>query len=111
CLILGFVAVIVRIPAVPRESIWDDDYLVRTNPMIRSPLLIMETFRHYLFQDMFTAAYRPVQHLSYLFDYIVWNNNFYGFHVTSLFYHLASGFFFICCYDGSCLAYELRPES
>src|SRR5438477_6262600 len=91
CPILGLVGFIVRIPALQGEPIWDDDYLVRTNPMIKSPLLIMEMFRHYLFQDMFTAAYRPVQNLSYLFDYIFWNNNFYGFHLTSLFYHLASG--------------------
>src|SRR4029077_17466580 len=69
----------------------DDDYLVRTNPFIKSPVLFFETFRHHLFQDMFTAAYRPVQSLSYLIDSVVWNNNFYGYHLTSLACHLASG--------------------
>lgn len=91
CLMLGLIGFAVRLPALQGEPIWDDDYLVRTNPFSKSPLLILETFRHYLFQDTFTAAYRPVQNLSYLFDYLLWNNNFYGFHLTSLLCHLAGG--------------------
>jgi Flp pilus assembly protein TadD len=91
CLLIGLLGFLVRLPALQGEPIWDDDYLVRTNPLIKSPLLILETFRHYLFQDTFTSAYRPVQNLSYLIDYLVWNNNFYGFHLTSLLCHVASG--------------------
>jgi len=91
CLILGLIGFLVRVPALQGEPVWDDDYLVRTNPMIRSPILILEVFRHFLFQDTFTAAYRPVQNLSYLVDYIAWNNNFYGYHLTSLLCHLVSG--------------------
>ena len=91
CLILALAGFVVRLPALQGGPIWDDDYLVRTNPFIKSPLVVGESFRHYLFQDMFTAAYRPVQNLSYLFDYIIWNNNFYGYHLTSLLCHVASG--------------------
>ena len=90
-LCLGVVGFIVRFPSLQGEPIWDDDYLVRTNPLIKSPLLILETFRHYLFQDTFSAHYRPVQNISYLFDYLVWNNNFYGFRLTSLLCHVAGG--------------------
>src|SRR5437868_14217005 len=71
CLLLGLVGFVVRIPALQGAPIWDDDYLVRTNPLIKSPLLIFETFRHYLFQGTFSLSYRPVQNLSYLFDYVV----------------------------------------
>jgi protein O-mannosyl-transferase len=91
CLLIALVGFLVRVPALSGEPIWDDDYLVRTNPLIKSPLLILETFRHYLFQDTFSAAYRPVQNLSYLLDYVLWNNNFYGFHLTSLLCHVVSG--------------------
>ena len=91
CLVLALAGFLVRLPALQGEPIWDDDYLVRANPFIKSPLLILEVFRHYLFQDMFTAAYRPVQNLSYLIDYMVWNNNFYGYHLTSVLCHVASG--------------------
>src|ERR1700726_1625123 len=91
CLWLGLAGFFVRISSLPGEPIWDDDYLVRTNPLIKSPLFIIEVFRHYLFQGTYSAHYRPVQNLSYLADYLLWNNNFYGFHLTSLLCHVASG--------------------
>jgi Flp pilus assembly protein TadD len=91
CLLLGLLGFLVRLPALAGEPIWDDDYLIRTNALIKSPLLILEIFRHYLFHDTFSDAYRPVQNLSYLIDYLLWNNNFYGFHLTNLLCHVASG--------------------
>lgn len=91
CLLLGLIGFVVRLPALQGEPVWDDDYLIRTNPLIKSPLLILETFRHYLFQDTFSASYRPVQNISYALDYLIWNNNFYGFHLTSLLCHVVSG--------------------
>jgi Flp pilus assembly protein TadD len=109
CLVLGLVGFLVRTPALQGESIWDDDYLIRTNPLIKSPLLILETFRHYLFQDTFSLAYRPVQNLSYLFDYLVWNNNFYGYHLTSLVCHVAGGILLYLLLQT--LLPSLRPQS
>src|SRR3954470_8289393 len=91
CLLIAAIGFVVRLPALQGEPIWDDDYLVRTNPFIKSPLLALESFRHYLFQDTFSAHYRPVQNLSYQLDYLIWNNNFYGFHLTSLLCHLVAG--------------------
>ncbi len=85
---IGFIA---RSPALQGKPIWDDDYLIRTNPLIKSPLLILETFRHYLFLDTYSAAYRPVQNISYMADYLFWNTNFYGFHLSSLLLHVGSG--------------------
>src|SRR3954468_17474506 len=93
CPLLAAIGFVVRLPALQGEPVWDDDYLVRTNPLIKSPLLFLETFRHYLFQDTFSAHYRPVQSLSYQLDYLIWNNNFYGFHLTSLLYHVVAGVF------------------
>ena len=78
CLVIGLLAFVVRLPALQGEPVWDDDCLIQTNPLIKSPLLLFEVFRHYLFEGTFTSHYRPVQNLSYLFDYLVWNNNFYG---------------------------------
>ncbi|HJT82730.1 MAG TPA: tetratricopeptide repeat protein [Chthoniobacterales bacterium] len=91
CLVLAFIGFIVRLPALQGEPVWDDDYLVRSNPLIKSPILILETFRHYLFQDTFSAHYRPVQNISYALDYLIWNNNFYGYHLTSLLCHVIGG--------------------
>lgn len=83
----GFV---VHFPALQGEPIWDDDYLTRTNPFIKSPLLILETFRHWLFPESYASHYRPVQNIIYMGDYFLWNNNFYGFHLSSILFHVGS---------------------
>jgi hypothetical protein len=90
CLLLitfGFAA---HLPALQGTLIWDDEFLARDNPFIKSPLLILETFRHHLFPEAFSSHYRPVQTISYLFDYSFWNNNPYGFHLTNVFLHVGS---------------------
>ena len=78
-------------PALQGQLVWDDQYLAHDNPFIKSPILILEAFRHYLFLDLFSAHYRPVQNLSFIFDYALWNTNTYGFHLTNVLLHLTSG--------------------
>jgi tetratricopeptide (TPR) repeat protein len=90
-LLLVIFSVAVRAPALTGDRIWDDDYLVHDNPFIKSPILILETFRHYLFPDSYSAHYRPVQNLSFMLDYYFWNTNTYGFHLTNVLLHAASG--------------------
>jgi protein O-mannosyl-transferase len=111
CLCLILAGFIVRIPALQGEPIWDDDYLVRTNAFIKSPLFIIEVFRHYLFQGTYSAHYRPVQNLSYLFDYLLWNNNFYGFHLTSLLCHVVSAVFLYFLLQQLLPALQLQPTT
>jgi Flp pilus assembly protein TadD len=91
CCLLAFAGFVVHLPALHGELLWDDDYLIRTNPFIRSPLLILEVFRHYLFPGSSATYYRPVQNLSYMADYFLWNNNPYGFHLASVLWHVAAG--------------------
>ena len=71
--------------------IWDDVYLTRDNPFIKSPLLALEAFRHYLFLDSFSGHYRPVQNLSYMLDYFFWNTDPAGFHLSNILLHVAAG--------------------
>ena len=96
CVVLGVVGFVVRMPALQGQLVWDDEYLAHLNPFIKSPLLIFEAFRHYLFLDSFSAHYRPVQNLSFIFDYYFWNAETYGFHFTNLLLHVASGLFLFC---------------
>src|SRR5204863_7758078 len=70
---------------------WDDHYLAHANPFIKSPLLILESFRHYLFLDSLSVYYRPVQNISYIVDYFFWNNDTWGFHLTNVLLHAVSG--------------------
>jgi Flp pilus assembly protein TadD len=90
-LALATAALIVHAPSLQGERIWDDNFLVRDNPFIKSPLLILETFRQYLFPDSFSAHYRPVQNISYMFDYFFWNTDTWGFHLTNVLLHAGSG--------------------
>lgn len=89
-----------RFPALQGQLLWDDTHLVADNPFIRSPLLILEAFRHSLFPDSFGGHYRPVQTVSYIFDYLLWNGESYGFHVSSVLWHVLGG----------CLLYKLLQK-
>lgn len=86
----------VRVPALSGELIWDDHYLTRDSPFIKSPLLILEAFRHHLFPDSFSGHYRPVQNVSFIVDYFFWNTDTYGFHLTNVLLHVASGVLLYC---------------
>jgi protein O-mannosyl-transferase len=91
CAILALLGFAVRFPALQGQLIWDDQYLAHDNPFIKSPVLILESFRHYLFLDSFSAHYRPVQNISYIFDYLIWNTDPYGFHLSNVLWHVGSG--------------------
>jgi protein O-mannosyl-transferase len=86
--VLGFC---VHLPALQGQFLWDDVYLARDNPFIKSPLLALEAFRHQLFLGSAAPHYRPVQNLSYILDYYLWNTEAAGFHLTNILLHLASG--------------------
>ncbi len=63
-------------PSLGNGYVWDDSALIQRDPFIRSWRLILEGFRHFLFTDA-TASnfYRPIQRLTYTWDY-AWQ----GFH-------------------------------
>src|SRR5207248_2580646 len=77
CTLLALFGFAVHFPSLQGELIWDDEYLVRENPMMKSPLLILETFRHHLYLDSSSAHYRPIQNISYCLDYLVWKGDIY----------------------------------
>lgn len=91
CLLLALFGAGVHVPALQGPLLWDDLYLAGDNPFIKSPILIPEAFRHYLFPDSFAGHYRPIQTISYIFDYLIWNTDAYGYHLSNLFWHVGSG--------------------
>src|SRR3979409_2337059 len=90
CAFLALLGFAVHFPSLQGQFIWDDQYLAHDNPLIKSPLLVLENFRQYLFLDSFSSHYRPVQNISYILDYLIWNNDPYGFHLSNLLWHVAS---------------------
>jgi len=91
CTLLALFGFAVHFPSLQGQLIWDDQYLAHDNPFIKSPVLILESFRHHLFLDSFSAHYRPVQNISYIFDYLIWNTDPYGFHLSNVLWHVGSG--------------------
>jgi tetratricopeptide (TPR) repeat protein len=86
--LIGFIA---RFPSLQGQLVWDDQYLARDNPLIKSPLFVFEVFRHYLFLDSYSPHYRPVQNVSFMVDYFLWNTDTFGFHLTNVLLHVAGG--------------------
>ena len=78
-------------PAQRNGFVWDDTALAQRDPLIRSWRLIPEGFRHFLFIDA-TASnfYRPLQRVSFTVDYALWDRSAQGWHLTSIYLHLAA---------------------
>ena len=76
-------------PALRNGFVWDDTALVLRDPLIRSWRLIPEGFRHFLFLDATASSfYRPIQRLSFVFDYQVYGfAQPWGWHLTSILVH------------------------
>ena len=83
-LILPVAVLGVYAPALLDGFVWDDTALILRDPLIRSWRLVTEGFNHFLFIDATPSDfYRPVQRLTYTFDYAL-----VGFQPT--FYHAMS---------------------
>ena len=91
CALLLLLGLAARFPALQGQFLWDDGYLAQANPFIKSPLLVLETFRHNLLLESFSAHYRPVQTITYMVDYLFWNTDPYGFHLSNVLWHVGSG--------------------
>ena len=76
--------------------IFDDKALIVNNPFIKSQKLPVEIFKkdifeHWVGKASFGLMYRPMQVLSYWFDYKIWGLNTVGFHLTNIILHLLNG--------------------
>lgn len=72
------------------KFVWDDDFLVVKNDYIKSwsnlPLLFNSELR--VFSSDLSNYFRPIQSLTYLFDYTFWKLNPIGYHLTNILLHL-----------------------
>jgi len=79
--------------ALGGDFVWDDEYIVVRNPLVRAPLLSFEVFRQDIINSGFvdTIYYRPVQILSYALDHRIWGTRPFGFHLTGILLHFLNG--------------------
>ncbi len=77
--------------------VWDDQYLILSNPYIKHVRFLPGLFRGDLIQSVTlrhfaSGYYRPLSMLSFMADYAVWGMNAFGFHLTNLAVHAINSF-------------------
>lgn len=79
---------LVYAPALRCGFVWDDTALILRDPLIRSPRLLAEGFRHFLFLDA-TASdfFRPMQRAVYTVCYALAGFTPWVYHLASLLVH------------------------
>src|SRR5437667_6590315 len=88
CALLVVLIFAAHAPALRTTFVWDDTALVLRDPLIRSWRLIPEGFNHFLFVDATPSDfYRPIQRLTYTFDYALFAFSPGPYHVTSILWH------------------------
>ncbi|MBN1871484.1 MAG: tetratricopeptide repeat protein [Candidatus Omnitrophica bacterium] len=97
-LLLAFIAFVAYCNTLGHSFVWDDHFTIEENDLIRSVRNIPDIFKTDLFHShaVKTATehsnyYRPIQALSFLLDYHVWQLNPFGYHLTSVLLHVANG--------------------
>jgi tetratricopeptide (TPR) repeat protein len=76
------------------KFIWDDEALIVNNSYLRSPFNIAQIVTH----DISSGAgaqsrfWRPLQNITYAFDYHFWQLNPFGYHLANILLHLLAAF-------------------
>lgn len=93
-IIFCFAALSIYANSLNCPFIWDDQYLITDNHLITNFKYIPEIFKHHLYYSTagISNFYRPMQTLFLMFDYAFWKTRPFGYHLTSIAFHLLCGF-------------------
>jgi tetratricopeptide (TPR) repeat protein len=80
--ILIAVTVVIYIPAISAEFVWDDDYHLIDNVMLKDNAL----YRIWCTNEAF--VYYPITWTSYYFEHMFWGLNPVGYHIVSILQHI-----------------------
>ena len=74
--------------------VWDDEFLVVSNPLVRAPIWSFQAFKQDIVNSSFrySVYYRPVQITSYAFDRMIWGTSSFGYHLVNILLHFANSF-------------------
>ena len=92
CLAVFCVTLFVYRGVLNAPFLWDDEYLVESNPAIRDLDGVLGSFT----QDLGATVqerwgfYRPLQVLTYAWDYFFWGQAPLGYHLTNIVLHVAA---------------------
>jgi len=84
--------VVVYFNSLWHDFAWDDEYLIKKNPYVKSWNYVPEIFSRHLYDGVAKESnfYRPLQLISLAIDYSAWKHNPFGYHLTNLFLHAAN---------------------
>ncbi len=98
-----FVGLLFYFSSFQNGFIWDDQMVITPNLYIRDWVHIKEIFStdiHHFGLDK-SNFYRPLQAVSYMLDYSVWQLNPMGYHVSSVLIHILNSFLIYLIVFGS----------
>ncbi len=92
--LLVFYGILVYGNSLPNPFIWDDTFLISENYFITSFKHVFEIFKHHLYYSSagLSNFYRPLQTFFLMLDYSAWKENPFGYHLTSLIFHIGCAF-------------------
>jgi protein O-mannosyl-transferase len=72
--------------------VWDDEFLVLTNPLVRAPIWSFQAFKQDIANSCFrfSVYYRPMQITSYALDHMLWGFSAFGYHLTNILLHFVN---------------------
>ncbi|MGQ9702599.1 MAG: tetratricopeptide repeat protein, partial [bacterium] len=78
------------------DFVWDDRSLILQNPLVQNHENMLKIFKYSLtiFGEDY-GYYRPLSIISFAFDYLLWQKDAFGFHLTNLLLHI---FVIICLF-------------
>lgn len=81
---------IVYVNSINNSFVWDDNVLIKNNFFIKSFCNILKIFTKDigLYGQPTFILYRPVQMLTFMFDYGLWRYEAYGYHLTNIILHI-----------------------
>lgn len=88
CLVLVLLTLAAYANCVNNGFVWDDEFLIVENPLIRSFGNLWISFASDLYQSN-SNYYRPLQSAVNTFDYFLWGMHPSGFHLTNIVLHIA----------------------
>ena len=92
-LLIILIGLIAYFNCLSGEFIWDDFGLIKGNTYLRSLSGLPKIFSGNIWAGIGvpSRAYRPLQILTYFFDYSVWKLNPFGYHLSSVVLHILAG--------------------
>ena len=114
--VLCLIGALVYAGSLGNNFVFDDKALVEHNPFIKSVKLLPGIFKmgiydHCAGAGLFDRMYRPLQVISYWFDYRIWGLRPFGFRLTNILLHLANSVLLFYLYYRISLCYKVMKNT